>query len=270
MHYLDEGAGEPIVFLHGSATWSYLFRNLIKQLMGSYRCLAVDLPGFGLSDKGTTQHDSLSDQLEAFAAWVEGLSLDRFTLVAHDLGGPIGLHFLLRQPHRIDRLVLLNSWAWPIDKIPATQRYRRRWAGWWGPWLHRRTNVFPWNRLRTGWGSEPSSSDVMVPYLSPYLTETDRKALQRVAYSFWQEKDFFEHIWNRRELLADTPALLLMGKKDRLADPKAKERFQTIFPQARVHWHEQSGHYLPEEDPDWCVRFLRTFLSTVSHPSTER
>jgi len=91
IHYLDEGKGETILFVHGTPTWSFLYRNYIKELSKNYRCIALDHLGFGLSDKpknfpGTPQLHS-----ENLKALIDALQLKDITLVVHDFGGPIGL-----------------------------------------------------------------------------------------------------------------------------------------------------------------------------------
>src|SRR3954452_6960770 len=108
MHYVDEGAGEPTLLLHGEPTWSYLWRNIIPQLPG--RKVAPDLIGFGRSDKpedmGWYSYDR---HVESVVALVEHLDLRDLTLVVHDWGGPIGLRFAVEHPERVARLAILNT-----------------------------------------------------------------------------------------------------------------------------------------------------------------
>jgi haloalkane dehalogenase len=110
MHYLDQGQGDPVLLLHGEPTWSFLYRTMIPALSGRFRCVAPDYIGFGRSDKWTevgaysfARHFS---DLERFA---EALDLRRITLVVQDWGGPLGLHYAVRHPDRVARLVILNT-----------------------------------------------------------------------------------------------------------------------------------------------------------------
>ena len=114
MHYVDEGEGEPIVFAHGTPTWSFLYRDLIRDLRRGYRCIAPDHIGFGLSDKPAGWGYRFADHRRNLAALIDHLGLKRFTLVAHDIGGPIGLGYALTQPGRVARLLLMNSFLWPL------------------------------------------------------------------------------------------------------------------------------------------------------------
>ena len=108
MSYLDEGAGEPVLLLHGEPTWSYLWRRIVPQLPG--RVVAPDLVGFGNSDKpadvGWYSYDRHVGSIERL---VESLDLRDMTLVVHDWGGPIGLRFAVEHPDRVARLAILNT-----------------------------------------------------------------------------------------------------------------------------------------------------------------
>ena len=109
MHYVDEGAGDPVLLLHGEPTWSYLYRKVIAQL-GGYRCVAPDYFGFGRSDKPTdVAWYSYDRHAAALAAFVERLELRELTVVVQDWGGPLGFRLCVEQPERVARLVVLNT-----------------------------------------------------------------------------------------------------------------------------------------------------------------
>ena len=113
-HYIDEGQGEPIVMVHGNPTWSFYYRELIKALSGSYRCIASDHIGCGLSDKpDVTDYDyrlrSRVDDLDKLSNTVT--AGEKITLVLHDWGGMIGMAYALRHPEKIARLVVMNTAA---------------------------------------------------------------------------------------------------------------------------------------------------------------
>ena len=112
MHYVDEGAGEPIVFVHGNPAWSFEFRHLIKGLRSEYRCIAPDHIGFGLSSRShrRTDHDPAALARE-FSSLIDHLELSDMTLFLTDWGGPIGLDFARKQPRRVKRIVIANTGA---------------------------------------------------------------------------------------------------------------------------------------------------------------
>ena len=125
MHYIDEGRGPPILFVHGTPTWSFEWRHLVRALREGYRCVAVDHLGFGLSDRPRSAAYTLEGHAERLRAFVERLGLAQLTLVAHDFGGPIALPLAEEVPSRIARLVVINSWMWSLTDDPEMRRRGR-------------------------------------------------------------------------------------------------------------------------------------------------
>lgn len=111
MHYLDEGAGELILCLHGQPTWSYLYRKMVPLLVDAgYRVVAPDLIGFGKSDKPAARSDySYAAHVGWMRSFVEALDLNDITLVCQDWGGLIGLRALVELPDRFARVVTANT-----------------------------------------------------------------------------------------------------------------------------------------------------------------
>ena len=121
-HYVDEGAGDPVVMVHGNPTWSFYFRSLISGLSGTHRTIAPDHIGCGLSEvpSATDYGYRLLDRVNDLERFIDSLNLDRpITLIVHDWGGAIGLSWAVRHPERIGRLVVLNTAAF---HMPAGKR----------------------------------------------------------------------------------------------------------------------------------------------------
>ena len=110
MHYVDEGAGDPILLLHGEPTWAYLYRKMIGPLAGAGRVIAPDYIGFGRSDK-VVDRDwySYDRHVDSIVRLIELLDLRDITVVVQDWGGPIGLRTAVLHPDRFARLVILNT-----------------------------------------------------------------------------------------------------------------------------------------------------------------
>jgi haloalkane dehalogenase len=110
MHYVDEGAGEVILCLHGEPSWSFLYRKMIPILAARHRVIAPDLIGFGRSDK-LTEVEEYSFQLhrDLIMDFLDALALERITLVCQDWGGLIGLRIASELPDRFARLVIMNT-----------------------------------------------------------------------------------------------------------------------------------------------------------------
>ena len=115
MHYVDEGAGDPVVLLHGNPAWGFLYRDFIPPLVrAGYRVIVPDMIGFGLSEKPAREHaHSLDGHIANLVALLRQLDLERVTLVCHDWGGPTGLSYALSNPERMRALVIMSTWAWP-------------------------------------------------------------------------------------------------------------------------------------------------------------
>jgi haloalkane dehalogenase len=114
MAYVQVGAGDPIVFLHGNPTSSYLWRNVIAQLDGRGRCLAPDLIGMGRSGPAEAGRYRLADHARYLDAWFDALDLNRVTLVVHDWGSALGFHWAKRHAGRVRALVYMEAIVRPL------------------------------------------------------------------------------------------------------------------------------------------------------------
>jgi haloalkane dehalogenase len=115
MAYVDTGRGEPVVFLHGNPTSSYLWRNVIPHVAGEARCLAPDLVGMGDSGKAPGGSYRFADHARYLDAWFDRLGLDRsVTLVMHDWGSALGFHWARRHPERVRALVYMEALVRPV------------------------------------------------------------------------------------------------------------------------------------------------------------
>ena len=111
--YRELGSGPPVLLLHGWPTSSYLWREVMVPIAEGNRVLAIDLPGFGGSDKplGVRYGFELFERtLDGFLA---ALGVEEVGLAVHDLGGPVGLHWAVQRPGRVTRLAILNTLVYP-------------------------------------------------------------------------------------------------------------------------------------------------------------
>lgn len=113
MAYVETGAGDPIVFLHGNPTSSYLWRNVIPEVAHLGRCLAPDLIGMGDSGRPGGGY-RIADHARYLDAWFGALALERVTLVLHDWGGPLGFHWAARHPERVARIAYMETLVQPV------------------------------------------------------------------------------------------------------------------------------------------------------------
>ena len=137
MAFVQVGVGDPIVFLHGNPTSSYLWRNVVAQLEGRGRCLAPDLIGMGRSGRAAGGQYRLADHVRYLDAWFEALDLRRVTLVVHDWGSALGFHWARRHADRVRALVYMEAIVRPVT---------------WAEWPEAARKIF--QALRTPAGEE--------------------------------------------------------------------------------------------------------------------
>ena len=117
-HYIDEGAGDPLLMVHGNPTWSFAWRNLIRDLRSDYRAIAVDHIGCGFSDKPRDYPYTLAQHVDNLCRFIVDRDLRDITLLGHDWGGCIGMGAAVRMPERFARFVLFNTAAFRSKRIP--------------------------------------------------------------------------------------------------------------------------------------------------------
>ena len=262
MHYVDEGEGEPLVFVHGNPAWSFQFRHPIRELRSEYRCLAPDHIGFGLSSRSGRSGDHHPEShASRFAALLEHLDLRDITLFMTDWGGPIGLDFARKHPERVKRLVIANTWCWPVGDDFHFKSFSFLMSSRIGQYLMRRHNMFVnWLIPKAVGDRSVLTREIMAHYRNAQPSRAARAASASLPGYIVGASDWLLSIWEERAAFADKPGLILWGLKDIAFRRKELERWKCALPDHEVHEFEDCGHYLPEEAPDRVVSALRTFM----------
>jgi len=259
--YIDEGSGEPIVFVHGSPDWSYSFRGLIQGLSKHYRCIAVDHLGFGLSNKpqqGDYRSEAHGIRLSELIA---SLKLTNFTLLVHDWGGPIGMHYATQHPENIKRIVVLNSWMWPVDKEWYYQMFSGMMGGPVGRFSIRQWNTMVNTVVPRSYGMKSKlTANTRQQLRMPFTDKQSRRGLEAFPGAIIKETPWLTRIWERRSVLADKPMLIVWGLKDIAYRKKELEQWQAAFPNAEVHIFADAGHFPHEEYPAETLGYIEAFL----------
>ncbi len=245
MHYVDEGAGPPVLLLHGEPTWSFLYRKVILELTGARRCLAPDYFGFGRSDKPIEpafySYDAHYSSIERL---VNELDLRDLTVVVQDWGGPIGLRLCVTEPARVSRLVVLNTGIGaraPNDEWLRFQAFMRR-VG---------TEIVPGNLVRLTL-VQPVSDEVIAGYDAPFPVPESRVGVvqfpELVATSP-QHPSALAMLDVRERLRSfEQPALVLFGDSDPIFPRRAAEVMAELLPNALLDAPvEGAGHFLQED-----------------------
>lgn len=249
MHYVDEGEGRPILMLHGNPTWSFLYRNVIGALRDRFRCIALDLPGFGLSDRPPGYGYTPAEQTAVVGELVAGLDLRDLIVMGHDWGGPIGLAAACAAPDRVSGIVLGNTWFWPADrrarvfsKVMSTRPLQRA-------VLHR--NLFVELALRAGVARTLSPAE-MAHYRAVQPTAAARAGVAELP----------RQIVAARPWLADLAAAVpraLGDKRVLVTFPLRDVAFpaKTVLPRMRAAFSDleivelpRARHFFAEDAPD--------------------
>lgn len=261
LHYIDEGEGEILLFVHGTPSWSFDFRKVIKILRTKYRCIALDHIGFGLSDKPAKYDYSTQNHSKTLEKFVLEKKLEKFTLIVHDFGGPIGLNFAIHYPERIQKLVIVNSWLWSSEDDPDYKKLRRVLKSPLIPFLYRYLNFSPRFILPQSFGEQKLPKSVLKQYTKPFADRTQRYGALGFAMSLLNDQDWFEEIWRKRKSISDKPTLLIWGMKDSIVKPHHLEKFREGFNDTHSLELATSGHFPQEEQPAEVSKAIEEFIA---------
>ena len=252
VHYVDEGSGTPILMCHGNPTWSFLYRKVILGLRDRFRCIAVDYPGFGLSDRPDGYGYTAAEHARVVGALVDQLELDRFIVMGQDWGGPIGISVAADRADRLAGGVFMNTWYWPADRFAfAMKAFSRVMSS--GP-MQRRIldrNFFVERFIPAG-TSRDLSEEEMDHYRGVQPNARARQGVavfprQILAASPW----LGELAQKAPHALRGKPTLLIWGRRDRAFGPrKITDRWRSDFPDSELIELPDANHYIQEDAPD--------------------
>jgi len=265
MSFLDEGprAGTAVLMLHGNPTWSFYYRRLVAALAGERRCLAPDHIGMGLSEKPADYDYTLATRIADLEALVDSLQLRRVDLVVHDWGGAIGLGFAARHPGLIGRLVILNTAAFALPRIPARIALCRVPVV--GPLIVRGLNGFARPATWMAMHRRKLSAAEKAGYLFPYDSWAHRVAVNAFVRDIPMQPSHpsWATLAATEQGLAQFrqhPALILWGGRDFCFDGHFLARWRQLLPAAKVRLWEEAGHYVLEDAGDEVIPEIAGFL----------
>lgn len=262
-HFIDEGRGEILLFIHGNPTWSFLFRRLITALHLDYRCIAPDHIGFGLSAKPQKYDYSLESHIDNLEAFILKYDLNKITLIAHGYGSAIAMGCAIRQPKRFSRFIMMNAFSRSSPKL--TPLYRLMRTPFLGKFIVCEYNLLV--KLMLAYGTVTPLTHIAhhgfsFPYnsfenrIGPYRLLEDIPISQD-QYSFETFLQVEHGLW----LFKEKPFLLVCGLKDNRFKPRESlELWKITYPQAEVLELEEAGHLLLEDAPVEVIRFIKKFL----------
>lgn len=250
--YYDEGSGDPVVFLHGIPTSSYLWQDVVGTIADRQRAIVPDMAGYGASSKRDGFDRSIRAQEAMIDALLDDLGFETVDFVGHDLGGGVGLRLAARSPERVDRLVLSNAVAydsWPIEPIvdlglPSTAR---------------ETSVDDLQGMLDELIGETVAGEPDEEFLegtkAPWDSEEGVVSLVRDAAA-----TNTNHTTEIDPGGIDAETLLLWGADDEFQEIEWAERLESEMPNARLVGLDGANHWVMEDRPEAYREELAEFL----------
>ncbi|MFK8114341.1 MAG: alpha/beta fold hydrolase, partial [Rubripirellula sp.] len=267
LRYLDEGSGdETLLCVHGNPTWSFYWRGIVERFAGQRRVVTVDHLGCGRSDKPPESEFAytLAAHRDNVVSLIDALDLRRVTLIAHDWGGAIGLSSLLERRDRFERIVLLNTAAFPPPYLPL-RIAACRWPLF-GPIAVRGFNAFARAAVTMAMSRTRMDPTVASGLLAPYDNWANRVAINAFVkdipmVSSHPTYQTLADLESNLPSLASLPSLLVWGMQDWCFREECLRRFQQAWPNARSLEIADVGHYVIEDAPQETLDAIDAFLS---------
>ena len=263
--YREMGEGPPVLLIHGWPTSSYLWRDVMPPIARRNRVVAIDLPGFGASDKPLDAAYDFGFLRQALDGFLAALDIDELGIAVHDLGGPIGVHWALHRPARVTRLALLNTLVYP-EFSEAVLEFVKACTD---PEL-REQLTSPAGleaAMKLGLADEANlTEESLAAVREPFRTDESRRVLAAAGVGLG-----LDGVAEIARMLPDlkVPVRVLYGAQDRILPDVAQTmaRVARDLPQAQVTELPDCGHFLQEEAGPRIGEELAAFFGTDASKS---
>lgn len=262
VHYIDEGKGRAVVMFHGNPTWSFLYRKVINDLKGEFRCIAMDYPGFGLSERPAGYKYTSAEHAGVVGKLVDQLGLDGFIVVGQDWGGPIGMTVALERAERVSGMVFANTWYWPaqgslttfslVMSSPPLQ------------WLILNRNSFV-NFIMPRSVAIPMPPEVFKTYQDAQPSPNARRGVAVFPRQIRNARPMLERLAAEApKALAGKPLELVWAMRDPAFGKAAVlARWKRDFPEAHSTQLANANHYIQEDAPEAVAAAVRRVQQRV-------
>ena len=249
VHYIDEGSGRPILFLHGNPTWSFLYRGIISRLKDQFRCVAVDYPGFGLSVHPDGYGYTSREHAGVVGELVDDLGLEDMIVMGQDWGGPIGTSVAIERKDRVSGLVIGNTWAWKTDRR-MNRVFSRLMTSPPIQWAILNRNFFVERLIPAGVAGKLSKEE-MDHYRGVQPDRAARKGVAEFPRELIAAGPWLQEIEAGLPEIGDKPLLLVWGMKDFAFNPKAFiPKWKSYFKDSVLVRLPNASHFIQEDAPE--------------------
>lgn len=262
LHYIDEGKGDVIMFVHGTPEWSFAYRDVVKALRDTFRCVAIDLLGFGLSDKAPGEFYTCAAHSERLEKFIKQLELKNITIVANDFGGSIAMRYVLDHPENIRKIVLSNTWMRSLKNEPHYARPARLIRTLLGKFLYVTLNAPVNTIMPAAYGDKKKLTKQNHQHYKHALPSGSRKGPYGFGLEMSHANDWWQGLWDRLDTVRDKPFLIFWGLKDSFVLPAELNHWKLKLPAAHYIIFDDAGHFVQEEKPEEMAAAIRTFLTS--------
>lgn len=252
VHYIDEGTGPTLLFVHAGPAWSFIYRRVIERLRGDFRCVAIDFPLSGPSRASRAYRPTLRSASAILEAFVSALDLRDVTLVVHDLGGPVSLDVATRMPERFEAIAATDSFAWPLaTRHPRVRRMLRVVSS--RPFSLLNDVVDVLGRVEAmsygaGRGLSPDGRRV---FLAPFRERRIRRAALAMLGDAARDTSFLARVEAGVQVtLWQRPLLLVFGAMSPTIHERFPERWRELFTDTRLVIVPGAHHFPMVDAPE--------------------
>jgi len=254
--YHRMGTGEPVLFLHGITTYSFIWNKVAPILSKNYELIIPDLVGCGFSDKPTDIEYSLINHAEFVKQFIEQLGFSKVHFVGHDVGGGIGQIFAVRYPEKILKLVLVNTVGydfWPVQPIVAMRTPIIRHLA----MASLDLGTFKLVLRRAFYNKEYLTPELFDKFWEQMKTKEGRRAFLHFAKCLNNQ-----HLLEISDKLKQLPipVMIIRGVADVYLDAKISEKLNSEIPGSQLIRFDKAGHFLQQDEPDRLAKTLQEFF----------
>lgn len=271
IRYIEQGQGDPIVFVHGNPTSLYLWRNVIPHVSGQGRAIALDLVGMGGSGKPKIEY-RYKDHYDYFESFIDSLKLTNITFVVHDWGAALGFDYASRHPDRVKRIAFMEGVLPPIFPQPSFEAMGEEMGGMFrafkdpvkGREMVIDNHMFV-EQILPNFVNRPLGPKAMEEYRRPYTNPKDRKPLlawPREIPIAGEPKDVVARMEVIKQFMTatDKPILLLYAEPGVLVPPQLVSWYVQNIRRIETAFVGQGFHFIQEDNPDAIGRAISDWI----------
>jgi len=276
LHYIGEGKGDPVIFIHGNPTSSYLWRNIIPYVSGHSRAIAIDLIGMGKSGKPEIDY-TFRQHYQYVEAFIEKLALQNVTFVIHDWGAAIGFEYARLHPQNVKAIAFMEGVLPPTFPQPSFKAMGKDMGGLFkmlkdpvkGKEMVIDNNGFV-EQLLPAFTNRTLGEVEMSIYRAPYKTKANRKPTLVWPLEIpigGQPADTTATMKAIEQFMAQTklPMLLLYGAPGAVLPPSVVPWYEKKIKNLETSYVGQGLHFLQEDQPDAIGRALNDWIRRLHH-----